>query len=415
MPEGTGASKLASVWQTRAQGGEEEEEDKEKVKKTKVEMPEGTGASKLASVWQTRAQGGAVGDEEEVKKTKVEMPEGTGASKLASVWQTRAQGGGEEEKEKDKEKEPPTPRKTGPSLGSMWEKNVTTASSSSGSTAKTSEIEELKKMMAKEKEELVKGKGASTEPEIPVEGEEASKVLFGFMNKALDGIKGVQTPLDSEDPDSWTVLSDGISLCHFFDKVIPDALDLRTITKKISSDQDKIDNWNLCVQSARGNGCRLHDVKVNLLAEGDKDSIKKVIWQIIKTSCELKVRGKKDYLSTVIDDIDNAIKLPMEKLLLAWANAVVKKAGHNFSANSLTGGFKDVNMYIVLLHVVTGSSTDPLDIEDPLDLAIEAEANADGLEEGTVIIAEGILDGIYWMNYAFLSVLLVKAAEKEGQ
>jgi len=409
IPEGTGASKVASKWQTRLQGGTVEQDEKE-VKKTKVEMPEGTGASKVASVWQTRLQGGEEEDKDKDKDKDTVTPRPARAGPaIGQVWEKSLK---EDEKEKEKDRETaPTPKKGGPTVGSLWEKNVS-ASGPEKSTGgvRTSELDDLKKMMQKEKDVLM---NKTTEPEIAVEGEEASKVLFGFMNKALDGLKGIKTPLDSEDPDSWQYLSDGISMCHFFDKMVPDVLDIRALTKKISSDQDKIDNWNLCVNSARGSGCRLNDVKVNLLATGDVESIKKVIWQIIKVSCEVKVRAKKDYLSTVIDeDIETALKWPLEKLLIAWANVVVKKTGQSFSATSITTGFKDVNMYIILLDAITGCGTDALSLEDNLDRAIEAEANVDLLEEGTVIIAEGILDGIYWMNYAFLSVLLIKAAEK---
>jgi len=67
-----------------------------------------------------------------------------------------------------------------------------------------------------------------------------------------------------------------------------------------------------------------------------------------------------------------------------------------------------VKMYIALLHAITDCGEAALETEDPLDRAIEAEASIDLLDAGTVMIAEGILDGFYWMNYAFLSLLLLQ-------
>jgi len=90
---------VAKFLEAAKEGGPEDD------KKTKVEMPLGTGASKTASLWQSRLKGEATEeDKDKEKKTKVEMPEGTGASKVASVWQTRLQGGEVTEEDKEKEK-----------------------------------------------------------------------------------------------------------------------------------------------------------------------------------------------------------------------------------------------------------------------------------------------------------------------
>jgi len=68
-------------------------------------------------------------------------------------------------------------------------------------------------------------------------------------------------------------------------------------------------------------------------------------------------------------------------------------------------------MYIIILDAILACGTSAIEQEDPLDKAIETETNIELLEEGPIIVAEGLLDGIYWMNYAFLSMLLIKAAE----
>jgi len=95
-------------------------------------------------------------------------------------------------------------------------------------------------------------------------------------------------------------------MCKFFNSMIPDILDERTITKNATQKQDKIDNWNLCVQSARGAGCRLHDVKPENLAAANTKEIKKVMWQIVKLGLEMDVKMNEEYLVKIMPEIDPA-------------------------------------------------------------------------------------------------------------
>jgi len=190
--------------------------------------------------------------------------------------------------------------------------------------------------------------------------------------------------------------------------IAPSVLDVRVVTKRVKDKRDKVDNWNLCVQSGRGVGCRINNVKTDDLANGDPDQIKTVIWQILKTSLETKVRKQRKYLASIIPD-QNLDKAPIDDILVAWANALVQKAGHPFKATDIDTGFKDVNMYVALLDSILSTGVDSLGTDD-LDKAIDVETNADLLGQGQIIQAEGILDAFYWMNWAFLATLLLEAA-----
>jgi len=287
--------------------------------------------------------------------------------------------------------------------------NTSATSSTSSTSSAKKDIDDLKAMMAKEREQLLGGGSANESFSIE---EEEIEILINFLNTSLKGEPlPFKLPLQVSSPNLWDNLSDGVALCRYFNKTIPDMLDVRVITTKVGDRRDKIDNWNLCVQSARGAGCRLHDVKVESLADGDPISIQKVLFQIAKIGLETDLKMFEEYLAEFIPDADpDALAgMSLDEILLKWVNSSLSKYGHSRTINNLTADLQDSYVFIVLLNETLGMSLD-LDANE-LERAQSVVMSSSEIGKGPVVTLQGIVDGSYWQNCIFLASLLLTAAE----
>jgi plastin-1 len=337
----------------------------------------------------------------------VDLPLGTGASKVAQQWQSKL------------DEKPPEPkiergiskRFTSP-LASQWEKNANTTTATTPGAKK--DLDDLKALMAKEREQVLSPGGATAGVASFSTEEDDVEILINILNTHLKGEQISQRlPLKASSPNLWTDLSDGVALCKFFNKTIPDMLDVRVITMKVTERRDKVDNWNLCVQSARGAGCRLHDVKVDSLADGDPISIQKVIFQIAKIGLETDLKMFEEFLSEFIPDAsdpDSLAGMSLDEILLKWINHILKKSGHSRRpVHNLTTDLQDSSVYIVLLNETLGLSLEQDSNE--LELAQSVVMSSAEINKGPVITLQGIVDGSYWQNCIFLASLLLTAAD----
>jgi len=440
IPKGSGATKVAALWQSKITSGEDKEEKKEEVAKPATEMPKGAagkvaaiqnklstadekkeepvkkpidlgglGASKVAQVWQSR-EAGSEPDPAEIKKTTVDLPLGTGASKVAQQWQSKL------------DEKPPEPKlergvsvkRLGPSpLASQWEKNANTTTSAAPSSGAKKDLEDLKALMAKEREQVLSPGGATAGIASFSTEEEEIEILINLLNTQLKGENIPQRlPLKASSPDLFTELSDGIALCRFFNKTFPEMMDVRVINMKITEKREKIENWNLCVQSAKAAGCRLYDVKAESLADGDSISIQKVIFQIARIGLETDLKMFEEYLTEFIPDVDSDLLtgMSLDEILLKWINYVLKKTGHSRRpVNNLTTDLQDSFVFIVLLNETFGLSLEQDSNE--LERAQSVVMSSSEIGKGPVITLQGIVDGSYWQNCIFLASLLLTAAE----
>lgn len=112
----------------------------------------------------------------------------------------------------------------------------------------------------------------------------------------------------------------------FFDKMIPNTLDVRVINFKIQvKPRDQIENWNLCVNSGRAVGCRMNDIDTKELVKGHKEMLLKVIWQVIKVGLETKMKKNQNLIKKFMDssdDMENMVRLASDKLILKWVRDI---------------------------------------------------------------------------------------------
>jgi len=302
-------------------------------------------------------------------------------------------------------------------IGKKWEQQAAASESSSTSAAKK-DLDDLKAMMAKERAQLLGpggGGGGSLADGVFLGDSDELAILAHFLNEQLLDEPNLphDMPLDAADASLvFEQLSDGITMCYFFDKMIPEVMDVRVITRKIKDDRDKIDNWNLCVNSCKGSGCRLPDVKAEDLAAADPEQIMKVIWQIVKVGLETEIKTNSDYLQNIFPDksLDEIEAMPLEKLLLAWVNTIVQQKSKGRVAKSIANDFKDSYFYLTLFDEILATGLDLIDEPDDTIKAEAVVATSKELGRGLVITELGIIEGVYWMNFIFLASILLTAS-----
>jgi len=259
------------------------------------------------------------------------------------------------------------------------------------------DMEDLKALMAKERETTT----------FPVNefGKSSQNILLYYLN--LSHVADVT--FLSDNPLLFEKLSDGVVMCRFFDNKVPEVLDARIITTQIREKRDKIDNWNLCVQSVRAVGGRLHDVQVENLADGDSQQILKVLWAIIKLGLEKEVKACRKYCTKIFADSDHET-WNLETTLLNWVNEIAANKGVSRTASSITEDFKDSYFYLMLMDEVLETGNAMMSGTDDQRKATEVIISSELLDRGDVITMEGILKGIYWQNIVLLVSLFVTAA-----
>jgi hypothetical protein len=265
--------------------------------------------------------------------------------------------------------------------------------------------------MAKEREQLL-SPGTAGIDTFSTEEDEVD-ILINILNTNLRGEQiPHRLPFKTSSPNLWQDLSDGIALCKFFHRTIPDMLDTRVITLKVSEKRDKVDNWNLCVQSARGAGCRLHDVKIDSLADGDPISIQNVIFQIAKIGLETDIKLLEEFVSEFMPDtdIDTIAGMSIDEILLKWINHLLRKSSPSRPPlHNLTTDLQDASVYIVLLNETLGLSLEQ--DANELERASSVVMSSAEINKGPVITLQGIVDGSYWQNCIFLASLLLTDSE----
>jgi len=242
-------------------------------------------------------------------------------------------------------------------------------------------------------------------------------LLLQYINFVLQGDQKLKQvlPLRSSDlTKSLKDLSDGMVLCKFMDKMIPDMLDQRVINYKIFDKISKMENWNLCVNTGKACGCRFGNISPNDLEAGKKEALVEVIWQIIKASFDHKLKSTNkhdDQLELILEtheELDDVKRLSVDDIILRWVNVKLAKVNHPRKASNIAQDFRDSELYILLFHSVAPSMVDK-SILKLGDTKRRAEKLVDILKKFKypgIIDPESIAEGVYWVNLVILGTLL---------
>jgi len=232
----------------------------------------------------------------------------------------------------------------------------------------------------------------------------SQQILFSFLYTS-----GVcDKRLDPENLTTFEKLSDGVIIAQFFQKYFPKYFQ-QEINTQIKDRQDRIDNWNLCLQALINAGVSNPDISIDLLLEGEVQHIGMLLWDIVKLILFDEVKSQPDYLKYIFKDVDYR-SWDLDIILVNWVNKILSQHQISRRVVHITEDFKDSFIYITLMDIILETGTNILSNEDTLQKAKEVVISSSLLERESVITEDGILLGVYWQNISLLSSLFITAA-----
>ncbi|KAG6546968.1 hypothetical protein Mapa_011584 [Marchantia paleacea] len=219
-------------------------------------------------------------------------------------------------------------------------------------------------------------------------------------------------PIDPTTDDLFNIAKDGVLLCKLINLAVTGTIDERAMNIK-----DKLNPWErnenhtLCLNSAKAIGCSVVNIGTQDLVEGRPHLVLGLITQIVKVQLLADINLKKTpELAELLDDMEEfeeLLRLPAEKLLLRWMNYHLKKAGYTKVISNYSSDVKDGTAYAVLLHKLAPESCtlEPLNIADPLERAQAVLAQASRIGSSKYLSAKDIVDGSPNLNLAFVAHL----------
>ncbi|WP_411023102.1 hypothetical protein, partial [Salmonella sp. s51228] len=96
-------------------------------------------------------------------------------------------------------------------------------------------------------------------------------------------------PMNLEDDSLFTSVDDGILLCKLIDNAVPGTIDERAINKEKLNNFTKVENQNLCLNSAAAIGCTIQNIGATDLIAGTHHLVLGLVWQIIRIGLFYKI------------------------------------------------------------------------------------------------------------------------------
>ena len=172
----------------------------------------------------------------------------------------------------------------------------------------------------------------------------------------------VRTLLAISDPvEEKQSVQSGLLLCKLINQVVPDTIDVRAMNVAPQTEEQRRENFTLCLNSAKAIGCDLSNVQAEQLL-GDTEELKKLTWEIVRTELlshvtlrqhpELKVLEQEAELQAQVIDVAS---LPPEEILMAWVNYHLAHAPERppvTSIHNLSDDLQDLRVQYALLKEV---------------------------------------------------------------
>lgn len=219
-------------------------------------------------------------------------------------------------------------------------------------------------------------------------------------------------PIDTEGVDLCDKVSDGVLLCKFINKAVPDTIDMRAVNfpKKRPLNKFEInENLELAINAAKGIGVQVVNVGGAELQVGKQypHLVLGIIWQLVKiqllNSINLRNFPELAHLLEEGETLEDLMKLSPDKLLLRWFNYHLAEAGHDRRVNNFSGDLKDSVNYTVLMHQIAPGrcGTDHLGSGDMNSRARGVLDNGKKLGVHAFIKPTDIVSGNHRLNMAF--------------
>ncbi|CAM6096511.1 unnamed protein product [Calypogeia fissa] len=227
-----------------------------------------------------------------------------------------------------------------------------------------------------------------------------------------DPILGKHLPIDPATDDLFEIAKDGVLLCKLINLAVSGTIDERAINlKEKLNPWERNENHTLGLNSAKAIGCSVVNIGTQDMAEGRPHLVMGLITQIVKIQLLSDINLKKTpELAELLDEMEefeDLLRLPAEKLLLRWMNFHLKKAGYAKVVSNYSSDIKDGTAYTILLNKLAPEvcTLEPLSISDPAERAQAVLAQAARIGTRKYITAKDILDGSPNLNLAFVAHL----------
>lgn len=244
--------------------------------------------------------------------------------------------------------------------------------------------------------------------------ESEKKAYVNHINAYLADDEALSTvlPIDLSSEALFDIVKDGVLLCKLINVAVPGTIDERALNIKDKLNVwERVENHNLCLNSAKAIGCSVVNIGTQDLMEGRPHLVLGLISQIVKIQLLANVSLKEtpELVEMVNDtvEIEELLNLPADKVLLRWMNYHLKKAGYTKVISNFSSDIKDGEAYTILLHTLAPQSCDltPMEVKDLLERAKAVLVQADQIGCRKYVSPKDIVDGSTNLNLAFVANL----------
>lgn len=232
-----------------------------------------------------------------------------------------------------------------------------------------------------------------------------------------DGRVQYLLPIKTGGLDLCAKVQDGVLLCTFINKAVPNTIDERAVNyrkggKDISLFQ-RNENNHLMINSAKSIGVKTVNVGPEDMNNGENHPhiVLGVVWQLVKihllNSINLKQHPELVRLLEDGETLEDLLRLPPEQLLLRWFNYHLKNSGDPKRVKNFSGDVKDSYAYTILLNQIAPNtcSRDPLREDNQTKRAQMCLDNSSKLGVQAFVQAVDIAKGNPRLNLAYTAAI----------
>lgn len=226
---------------------------------------------------------------------------------------------------------------------------------------------------------------------------------------------GERLPFPTDTFQIFDECRDGLVLLKLINDLVPDTIDTRVLNfpkgKKALNNFTMGENANVVINSAKGIGCVVVNVRPEDIIEGKEHLILGLIWQIIRrgllSNIDIKLHPELYRLLEDDETLEQFLRLAPEKILLRWFNYHLKAAGWERRVANFSKDVSDGENYTVLLHQLVPEQCLLLPLQTP-DLLARAEQvllNAERIGARKYLTPTAMVAGNPKLNLAFVAHL----------
>lgn len=153
----------------------------------------------------------------------------------------------------------------------------------------------------------------------------------------------MELPIDSDGPDLYRLVANGIAPCKLLSKLVPDSVPDGDLNFIVTDDDDRRENLELCLECAPAAGCDTSGVDIDDILAHKPVAVLALLWQLVRAPLLKEMAANSKALKTA-----GLKKLAdPEAALLAFANALLKDTASNVAAD-----WADGTRYAALLKAV---------------------------------------------------------------